>query len=79
MKRSRMRIKRKTKVMIAKMLFDSLVKFLGIACFFIGIAGLAECPTDPKQIVQGLGMFILGLCIVGYNSHLISRQENNKK
>lgn len=76
MKRTHHHIKRKTKIMLLKMLVDAVIKFVGIACFFIGIGALAEVPTDPKKIVQALGLFILGICIIGYNSYLITKQES---
>lgn len=72
------RLSKRTKTIVIKALTDAVVKGIGIACFFIGMGALAEIPTDPKQIVQALGIFILGICIIGYNSHLVSKEERKK-
>ena len=79
MKRTHRHLSRKTKIMLVKLLIDAVIKFVGVACFFIGGAALAEVPTDPKEIVRALSLFLLGLCIIGYNSYLITKQENKRK
>ena len=73
------KIKKKTKIMLVKLIVDAVVKFAGVACFFIGIGGMAECPTDPKKIIQALAMFLFGLAVIAYNSYLVSRQERTQK
>ena len=74
----RHRLQRKTKIMLLKFLADAVIKVVGVGLFFVGLGGLAECPTDPKKIVQALGCFIFGICIVAYNSYLIDKKENKK-
>lgn len=78
MKHTHRRLKRSTKIKLVKAFVDAVVKGIGVALFFIGIGALAECPTDPKQIVQALGFFIFGICIIGYNSYLIDKHEKRK-
>lgn len=78
MRHTHRRIKRSTKIKILKAFADAVIKGIGVALFFIGIGALAECPTDPRQIVQALGFFIFGICIIGYNSYLIEKKENKK-
>ena len=70
--------KRSTRIKLLKAFADAVIKGIGVALFFIGIGALAECPTDPRQIVQALGFFIFGICIIGYNSYLIEKKENTK-
>lgn len=78
MKHTHRKLKRRTKIKLVKAFVDAVVKGIGVALFFIGIGALAECPTDPKQIVQALGFFIFGICIIGYNSYLIDKHEKRK-
>ena len=65
------RLSKQAKKRIAIALFDTLMKLVGIGMFFIGIAGLAEVPTDPKMIVRALGLFLGGLCAIAWNSYLL--------
>ena len=78
MKQKRRRFSRKTRIMLLKIFADAVIKFLGVALFFIGIGALGECPSDPKQIVQALGCFIFGICIIGYNSYLLDRTDRRQ-
>lgn len=71
----RHRISKRTRIMLLKFFADAVIKLLGVGLFFIGIAKLAECPTDPKKIVQALGCFIFGICIVAYNSYFIDKEK----
>ena len=68
---------RRTKKMLAVALFDTFMKLIGVAMFFIGLGGLAEIPTDPKMIVRALGLFIGGICMIAWNSYLIDNRKGD--
>lgn len=72
------KVKKKTKIMLVKLMADALVKVAGVACFFIGIVGLAQCPQDPKRIVQAFALFLFGLAIMAFNNYLTNKQERKK-
>ena len=79
MKRQHRKLSKRAKKRIAIAMFDTFMKITGIGMFFIGIAGLAEVPTDPRMIVRCLGLFIGGVCMVAWNSYLLSGKEQGKR
>ena len=70
------RITKREKKRLAVVAFDTLMKFLGVSMFLIGLGGLAEVPTDPHIIVRALGLFIGGICMVAWNAHLLDGKES---
>lgn len=72
------KVTKKTKIMLVKLIADAIVKGLGISCFFVGIVGLAKCPTDPKRIVQVFALFLFGLLIMACDNYLANKQERKK-
>lgn len=68
-------IRKQTKIKVLKTLAQTVIVGVGVASFFIGIGALGEIPTDPKKIVQALGMAVLGISIIAINGHLVDKEN----
>ena len=68
-------MKRRTAIKLIKAFAAVVVNGVGVASFFIGIGVLGEVPTDPKKIVQALGMAVLGVSIIVINGHVVDKEN----